>query len=190
MKKVMLTTAIIVASMSAGTINAASTGTINFTGSITDATCSVAVDGDSSGNATVKLPEINKSALAAADTTAGGVLFTLSLSNCSLGTGTAAVTKAAAFFQAGDTVDLNTGRLKQTATTDAATNVSLQLYDPENADAPIKVGYATQIDATTYKTISTTAATDLHYGVRYYAEGAAATAGKVTSKVIYNLMYK
>lgn len=173
----------------AGVANAVSTGTINFTGNITDATCSVAVDGDTSGNSTVKLPEVNKSALAAADTTAGGVLFTMTLSDCALGT-EVPVTKASAFFQAGDTVDLSTGRLKQTETTNAATNVSLQLFDPENANAAIKVGYSTQVDSNTYKTISAGSSTDLHYGVRYYAEGGAASAGKVASKVVYNIMYK
>lgn len=170
-----------------GSAHAVSTGTINFEGQITDATCDVAVNGDTSGLATVKLPEVNKSALAVKDATAGGVLFTMTLSNCDLGTDVP-VTKASVFFQAGDTVDLNTGRLKQTAATDAATLVSLQLFDPE-AGKPIQVGYASQIDDNTYKTITAEGTADLHYGVRYYAEGAV-TPGKVTSKVVYNLMYK
>ncbi|MET6677917.1 fimbrial protein [Citrobacter amalonaticus] len=189
MKLGTLTTAIILTLGVAHSASAVSTGTINFEGNITDATCEVAVDGDSTGNTTVKLPEVNKSALATANSTTGGVLFTMTLSGCTLGTDVP-VTKAAAFFQAGDTVDLATGRLKQTATTGAAENVSLEVYDPENANAPIKVGYASQVDSSTYKAISTSGSTDLHYGVRYYAEGAAATAGKVTSKVVYNLMYK
>lgn len=189
MKLRIITASAILALGVSHTASAASTGTINFEGNITDATCEVAVDGDTTGNTTVKLPEINKSALATANSTAGGVLFTMTLSGCTLGTDMP-VTKASAFFQAGDTVDLATGRLKQTATTNAAENVSLEIYDPENADAPIKVGYSSQTDSNTYKAISGAGSTDLHYGVRYYAEGAAATAGKVTSKVVYNLMYK
>lgn len=191
MKKIIVVTAIIL-SGTVLTANAASSGTITFNGQITDTTCDVTVDGQGA-SATVTLPTVSSSLLTSAGSVAGTTDFTMQLSNCSLGNN---ISKVSAYFQSGSTVDPATGHLLQTATS-GASNVDLQLLDPGNSNQPIKAGDASQIagnttknmtsDGTTTGTLLTTI--NLPYAVQYYATGAA-TAGTVTSSVVYNLQYQ
>ncbi|WP_373408413.1 fimbrial protein, partial [Vibrio jasicida] len=91
--------------------------------------------------------------------------------------------KVAAYFQAGATVDPSTGRLVNKATTDAATNVDLQLSEADGT--VIKAGDSTQV----YQTVDASAGSaTLNYGVEYFATGQS-TAGAVDSSVIYSLSY-
>lgn len=159
---------------------AASTGTITFNGELTASTCDVIVDGQNK-DATIVLPTVSTSQLTAATQVAGQTGFNMALSNCA---GT--LKTAAAFFEAGSTVDTVTGRLKNTNAT-GAKNVSLQLLDGANGSA-IQAGNQNQIAKNTYASVSTGSAT-LPYAVQYYAEGAT-TAGLVKSSVVYSIMYK
>lgn len=68
-----------------------------------------------------------------------------------------------------------------------AKEVQLQLLDGANFNA-IKVGNTSQVNDTTYYTITNDKAT-LPYAVEYYAIGKT-EAGKVTSSVVYTLQYK
>ncbi|WPU21968.1 fimbrial protein [Cedecea neteri] len=164
--------------------NAASTGTITFNGSITDATCDVSVDG-TGADATVQLPVVAASELASAGQTTGRTNFTLGLSNCNLGEGDSA--SVAAFFQPGTTVDSATGRLIQTDAA-GAENVSLQLRDGTN-DSVIFAGDSSQMTTAAFKNVEAGKDIKLPYSAEYYAEGKA-TAGAVASSVVYNLQYK
>ena len=168
---------------SASMVQAASTGTITFTGELTGTTCDVSVDGQGA-NATVTLPTIGTNQLTAPGNTAGSTNFLMELTNCS---GT--LTTVSSFFEAGATVDNVTGRLKNTGGT--AGNVTLQLRDGSSATAAvIKAGSASQVNGTTYVAYSGTPGTaTLPYMVEYYAEGAT-TAGTVNSSVVYSLQYK
>ncbi len=166
--------------MSAGT-QAASTGTITFNGELTANTCDVIVDNQAK-DATIVLPTISTSQLTAAAQVAGRTGFNMALSNCA---GT--LKTAAAFFEAGATVDPVTGRLKNTATTGGATNVSLQLLDGANSSV-IAAGNSNQTTKNTYVNVATGTAS-LPYAVQYYADGAT-TAGTVKSSVVYSIMYK
>ncbi|MEX1842741.1 type 1 fimbrial protein [Enterobacter cloacae] len=187
MKKLTLALSFAALTGVSGLAQAASTGTINFEGLLTATTCDVNVDGQGP-DATVVLPTMGVSQLASAGQTGGKTGFNMSLSNCA---GT--LKTASAFFEAGPTVDLVTGRLKNTFVGSgddaAATNVSLQLLDGSSASyAAIQAGNANQVTSTTYVDIASGSA-NLPYAVQYYAD-AATTAGKVASQVVYSLQYK
>lgn len=180
MKKILLS-AIATVVLSSGIAQAASTGTITFNGELTANTCDVIVDGQTA-NATVVLPSVSTSQLQSATLTAGDTDFVMALNNCS---GT--LQTASAFFEAGASVDIATGRLLNT--TGTAANVSLQLLDGSSpARAEIQVGSQNQVTNSTYKDV-TSGSTTLPYIVRYYAE-AATTAGTVVSNVVYSIQYQ
>ncbi|WP_324663562.1 fimbrial protein [Enterobacter bugandensis] len=160
---------------------AASTGTITFNGELTATTCDVIVDGQAA-DATVVLPTVGTNQLNAANKTAGETGFVMALNNCA---GT--LQTASAFFEAGPSVDVVTGRLKNMSGT--ATNVSLQLIDASSpTHAVIQAGNQNQVTNTTYKDVSSGSA-NLPYAVRYFAENAT-TAGTVVSNVVYSIQYQ
>lgn len=169
--------ALLVAGMSTAS---ASDGTIIFNGKITDATCDVTVN-NSSKDGTVTLPTISKTPLASSGATAGDTSFTINLANCNPKAG-----KVRAFFEAGGTVDMTAGRLKNMQSTGGAGNVQLQLKN--ESGTVLKVGDTSQrINAAT--SLSTEGKADLPYIVSYYAT-APATAGLVTSSVTYSVDYE
>ncbi|MDQ9127430.1 fimbrial protein [Serratia fonticola] len=182
MKKLAIAASLIAVFGTVGLAQAASTGTITFNGELTANTCDVIVDGQAA-NATVVLPTVSTSQLQTATRTAGDTGFVMALNNCAGAT----LDTASAFFQAGASVDLVTGRLLNT--TGGATNVSLQLLDASSpSQAVIKVGSQDQKTMTTYKDV-TGGSTTLPYIVRYYAE-AATGPGTVVSNVVYSIQYQ
>lgn len=188
MKKLVIAASLAALFASVNGAQAASTGTIQFEGLLTATTCDVTVDGQGP-DATIVLPTMGINQLNAAGKTGGKTGFNMALSNCE---GT--LKTASAFFEAGPTVDLTTGRLKNTLSggsgdDTAATQVSLQLLDGSSASyAPIQAGNTNQIVNTTYVDIASGSA-NLPYAVQYYADNAT-TAGKVASQVVYSLQYK
>ncbi|WP_422527817.1 fimbrial protein [Serratia fonticola] len=181
MKKLAIAVSLITASGFSGLALAASTGTITFNGELTANTCDVIVDGQAA-DATVTLPTVGISQLQTVASTAGDTGFIMALNNCA---GT--LQTASAFFEAGTSVDLVTGRLKNMVGN--ATNVSLQLLDGSNSSlSVIQAGNANQVTNTVYKNISSGSA-NLPYVVRYYAE-APTTAGTVVSNVVYSIQYQ
>ncbi len=62
---------------------------------------------------------------------AGRTPFQINLTNC------ASVGKVATYFEPGATVDFNTGRLLNQATSGAAANVNIQLLGSNNAVIPV-----------------------------------------------------
>lgn len=206
MKKSIISAALVVMSGAAFMAHADSTGTITFDGKVTDTTCDVSVNGQGA-DAVVTLPTVSSALLASQGQVTGKTGFNMELTNCTLNDplndaakdpkvqGLLSVSKVSAFFQAGSTVDTVTGHLKQQDTS-GAQNVSLELLDG-TTDQPIKAGDSSQVDGNTYynMTDNGTAAGNvlnsiiLPYSVQYYADGAA-TAGQVTSSVVYNLQYK
>ncbi|SQI40046.1 S-fimbrillin [Leminorella richardii] len=182
LKNVVLSAAI-VAAFGAATAQAASNGTVNFTGEVIDKTCDVTIDGAASP-VTVVLAAVDKSQLATAGSTAKRTSFNIELTNCS---GGATVSEAAAFFENGATVDAIGYRLNNTLNDGTeASNVQLQLVDAATGNA-IKVGSPDQSTTTTTYDLSSGAAT-LPYAVEYYATGAA-TPGLVASSVNFTINY-
>lgn len=181
MKKLVIISALAAVFGSVGMAQAASTGTITFNGELAATTCEVMVDGQTA-DALITLPTVGINQLTAAGNTAGQTGFNMALSNCE---GT--LKTASAYFEAGASVDLVTGRLKNM--TGSATNVSLQLRDGSNASQNIiKAGNSNQTENNTYVDVAGGSA-NLPYSVEYYAEGAT-EAGTVASNVIYSIQYK
>lgn len=183
MKKLTIVASLVAVFGSAGLTQAASTGTITFNGELTATTCDVIVDGQAA-DATVTLPTIGTNQLTAATQTAGRTGFNMALSNCA---GT--LKTVSAFFEAGSSVDLVTGHLKNMGGT--ASNVSLQLRDGSSStQAVIEAGNQNQRLNTIYVPYDLTAGTaNLPYAVEYYADGAT-TPGTVLSNVVYSIQYK
>lgn len=181
MKKLVLSTAVM-ALFAASALNAqaASTGTITFNGELTATTCDANVDGQGP-DATIILPTVGTNQLTQAAQTAGRTGFNINLTNCA---GT--LQTASAFFEAGTSVDLKTGHLKNVG--GDATNVSLQLREEQGSEAVIEAGNSNQTSKASYVDISSGTG-DLPYAVEYYADGAT-TAGTVVSNVVYSIQYK
>lgn len=156
----------------------ASDGTISFSGSVVNATCTVTVN-NSAASATVNLPTVSQATLGANGEVAGATRFTVNLSGCTTGR------TVNVYFEAGSTVDPITGNLVNGGT---AGNVQVQLLT--NAGSPISVGSSTQATSTGIAMTASPAVTGgvLNYSAQYYATGAS-TAGSVTTSVTYSLTY-
>lgn len=188
MKKSVISASIFsIISATALSAQAESNGTITFNGALTDTTCEVVV-ADQGPDATVQLPDVSVKELTVAGRTRATTDFDMKLSDCVISSG-GAHSKVAAFFEAGPTVDLSTGRLKNMATVDNATNVDLQLLDASNNFAVIDVGSSNQKTNMAYVDINADGTAVLPYAVEYYATGQT-TPGVVTSQVTYTLQYK
>ncbi|SOE99177.1 Pilin (type 1 fimbria component protein) [Burkholderia sp. OK233] len=144
----------------------AADGTITFTGSVSNTTCSInGVASGSPADVTVPLKEVTASSLAAAGAT-----------GC-----TGAATKAVANFENGPTVDQTTGNL--TNTTGSAKNVQVQLLNAQRQ--PINVVTSLNND------IATNGA-DINAGsgnLQYYSTGGAQP-GSVNTSVQYTMQYQ
>lgn len=188
MKKIIVSLSVLTV-LSAASIaaNAASTGTITFNGELTDSTCNVDINGQGA-DGIVNLPTVSVNQLTAAGETTGRTAFNMNLSDCVVGA-QGGHSKVSAFFQPGTTVDLATGRLKNTDTA-GATQVDLQLLDVSGGYKKINVGNTDQVNAMEYLDIDqSTGSVMLPYAVEYYANGQT-TPGLVQSSVVYNLQYK
>ncbi|HCI4622260.1 TPA: type 1 fimbrial protein [Klebsiella quasipneumoniae subsp. similipneumoniae] len=183
MKKISLFTTLGVAAIFTMSAHSESTGRITFNGQITGTTCNVMV-ASQSNNATITLPTVSSSQLTELGKVAGTTDFDMVLTDCS--TAEDDMKTVSAYFEAGDQVDTQTGRLNNQIT-DGAGNVTLQLLDRENMQ-PIKIGADSQKDGSTYAKIEDGRAV-LNYAVQYHAERAV-TPGLVSSYVTYSLQYQ
>jgi len=177
MKKTIISSLLAVAAL-APVASFAADGTINFTGTVTDQTCTIT--GDNGTNYTVNLPKVGASSLASAGNKAGATPFSIKLSNCST-----SATGARANFEIGANVDTSSGYLKNTSTgSTAATNVQIGLAAQDGTEIKLN---ATQ--PTTFFPITNKAA-NLTYLAQYVANGGAAGAGAVTTNVQYTIVYQ
>ena len=190
MKKLVLTTLIAAGLGVARTAFADQTnsGTITITGKVLDTTCKI--NGQDSGDLTVKLPPVSTKALAHTGATTGDTAFTLELTECSSATNQLA-TKAAAFFlNESDKVTAD-GKLLNKPDGTAAQNVVVQLLHADG-DTPIDItkDYEGQTpdDKKALMDSGNKKAT-LRYKARYYATDVAG-AGEVKSTVNYTIAYE
>ncbi|EIB7086914.1 fimbrial protein [Acinetobacter baumannii] len=179
MKKLALIAALSVV----GIANAqAADGTITINGLVTDKTCDIVTPAGK--DFTVTLPTVSKQTLAVAGDVAGRTPFQINLTNC------ASVGKVATYFEPGATVDFNTGRLLNQATSGAAANVNIQLLGSNNNFIPVLAAGANGAQANSqWVDVAEGASADLNYYAEYYATGAS-TAGKVTTSVQYTIIYQ
>lgn len=159
---------------------AISDNTITFQGDVTTETCSVTINGNSA-KPLVLLPSVNASTLAESGKTSGKATFDIGVSGC---TGSKdATTKVSSVF-AGNNV-ATTGDLGNVATTDAATNVNIQILDTKDKAIDFSSPFTADGDLTLDAGKSAATAT---YTAQYVATGKA-TAGAVESTMQYAVSY-
>ena len=190
MAKISLLAAACVASTVLASSSAwASDGTITFAGTIYEQSCSISGNGGSA-DFQVDMPHLSKNALNAAGKSAGATPFSIRLTNCNTTpttrAGGTAFTKVKAFFEPGPDVDFSTGRVKNTTATGAATHLQIEILNTDGELIDLSKG-SSQISPEA--TLVNDAAT-LNYIARYYANGAAVTAGSVNAKVTYSIIYQ
>ncbi|MFL9878969.1 fimbrial protein [Herbaspirillum rhizosphaerae] len=154
----------------------ASDGTITISGTVTAQTCTI---NGGTANFTVTLPKVPAASLATAGSKAGATPFTIALTGCTAGSGS-----ARAFFEAGPNVDTATGRLNIAG--GGAGNVQVGLATAAGTD--INVGAASGAQNSTYVPIASGNA-NLTYLAQYVATGTA-TAGAVTTSVTYTIEFQ
>ncbi|RMH90931.1 type 1 fimbrial protein [Lysobacter pythonis] len=159
----------------------AADGTITFTGKITDKTCTIST---ASKNLAVALPTVSKTTLNAAGKTAGRTPFSLKLTGCT------ASSSVAAYFEPGDGVDITTGRLKNQATSSAASNVQIQLLGANSMPLLVKAAGADGVQGNSqWVVVDSSNNATLDYYAEYYATNST-TAGEVKGSVAYTITYK
>lgn len=177
MNKSLLSTAlvaVIAATAFAPTAQAASSGTISFTGKVLADTCVIKINNSASN--VVALPTVMAATFgSAAGNVAGATNFTVDLSNCD--TNTASANMA---FTAGTSIDSTTGNLKNA--TAGGSNVQIQLL---NGTAAINT--STQANAPVIPVSGGAGSASLT--AQYISTATATTAGLVTSSVGFTLTY-
>ncbi|MFM0736238.1 type 1 fimbrial protein [Paraburkholderia xenovorans] len=165
-------------------------GVFNFTGTVTDTTCTVTTG---ASNQTIVLPTVSASSVKGTTTTTpvGLTPFTIAMSNCSGSTRTGAV----AFFEPGATIDSNTGMLTNSSGT--ATNVEIGLY---NADKTfINLSYISGSQGVKSVTLTGSPATSgaftnysgtARFLAGYVANGGTPGAGSISTSVNYTIVYQ
>jgi len=150
--------------------------TINFTGTVTDQTCTIS--NATGGTLSVAMPSVSASQFKAVGDVAGTTPFNVTLTNCP-----ASVTKVAGLFELGPNVDTTTGNLKiAAATTNKAGNVQVQLLDSTGAKVRADGGRTPSVD------VSSGGAT-INMLSQYYATAATVTAGKTDTSVGFTVVY-
>lgn len=167
-------------------------GTIQFTGSVIDAPCSIAPE---SQNIQVNLGQVNLKTLDQKDKTSSTVPFTINLTGCSFeapaNQDTAVqYSKVAVTFPGTNSPagGADKGKIANGAT-DAAENVVIQLLKGD-ATSPVDLSKLnpTAADADNIQLDSTSATSKLQFYARMMATGTA-TAGNVGATVTYKLHY-
>ncbi|MFV5193029.1 fimbrial protein [Acinetobacter sp. 'aerobic (ED)'] len=169
------------------TVFAAPTGTINFTGTLVDGTCDATIGSTSSVNGDFILPTVNIASLAAANETYGDTPFIIKLSGAGCKTTGGTVKIATPYFEADPTKVNAAGRLINTASSDKADKVEIQLVTSTKDvidlnEAPVTQKTTTGIDLGSN-------VTDFKYFARYFATDTAAK-GNVEGSVTYSILYK
>jgi major type 1 subunit fimbrin (pilin) len=169
---------VLIASLAATPMVAQATdGTISFTGSLSNSTCTI---NGGTGSFSVALPVVSISSLGSAAATAGATPFSIKMTGCT-GTSTSTTT----YFESGAAINYANGRLKNTAATTPATNVEIELLNADNSVIDLSKAVGAQGVAAAPMSASSSTA---NFVARYYAS-AATTAGAVASTVNYSITY-
>ncbi|WP_367380630.1 fimbrial protein [Stenotrophomonas cyclobalanopsidis] len=174
--------AVLAALLSAGWMGSAvAAPTISFYGEVSQQTCVAQING--STEASVLMPTVPASALATVGATAGLTPFTLSLTGCTAPSA-GSVNVSTKFLGRAVTAG---GHLGNTALSSPAGNVALQLTADAAGATPVVLNGITTVPGAVLASGATS--TSHQYGVRYIAEGGAATPGAVLGVVEYALTY-
>lgn len=153
----------------------ANDGTINFTGEVLDAACSVDVGASSA--LSVSLGQVQKTAFSGPGSTADATKFTLKLSNCP-----DTITKATVKFD-GTAYSGDNTVLALTTGTGVATGVGIQLMDATNTVVPLFT------DSSAY-TLVKDDENDLDFYARYIQKDASVSAGKADATASFTIAYQ
>ena len=166
---------------------AANDGNINFNGKITATTCLVngQQPGQNNADVNVNLGDAPTSKLSAAAATANTTGFSITVGGAGDSGCTDGQTAYVRFDPTSAAIDPTSGRLDNTATTGAATNVQVQVLNGAGSSAGSVIDLRSQ-DSQGVVIANNTATINL--AAQFYAT-APATAGAVTSKVGYQVVY-
>ncbi|MBY6255270.1 type 1 fimbrial protein [Phytobacter diazotrophicus] len=192
MKQLLLVASVTTAISLANITNAATNGTVNFSGKLNDQTCQVTLNDGSSASGIVVLPTVPKEKLDATLSTAGKTPFTLKLTGCKASTTAFGVT---AYFPNNSYSAPTTGvLLNQETGATAAAFVNLQILQKiGTTETAVHIGKP--ITDTSYK-FTTVAANSssatMNYAVQYINSysGVTIKPGKVKGIAIYELAYQ
>ncbi|MGZ0718705.1 fimbrial protein [Pseudomonas palleroniana] len=184
MKRQVIAVSLLMIASSIQVANAASDGTISFSGGISSTTCTVTVNGGTSGSTTVTLPTVGMAGMTSVGVTKGATALNFSLSGCTASSGTAAASATIA-FQGGDGISSG-GNVLNTymPSSSAASGIVLQIKDASNQ--AVVIGNApTSAD---YSPLSSGGMTK-SYTVQYLTTSAAPVAGYFSGAVTYSISY-
>ncbi|ENA0610254.1 fimbrial protein [Enterobacter bugandensis] len=175
MKKSMIVAAFAATSILAWSNAFASAGTVNFTGEIMDAACTVDV---ASQNQTVALGKYNKSEFTALGNKTAAKKFDIVLKNCPN-----TVTSAKVRFDGKpDATDSNLLAI-DSSVSGAATGVGINLMTADKADLPLHGG-----NSYSYS-LSSTQDNTLNFYAQYKSTAASVTAGPANSVANFSVVY-
>lgn len=181
-KKTLLTGFVALTALSASSVYAAQENSIRFKGEVSAQTCNVSVNDSTSAAPVILLQTAKVSDLSATGNTSTPTNFSMKLTGC---TDPKTATQDIKIHFASSNVDAS-GNLKNIATDSPASNVAIQLLDPENNVIDLKSGEAT---AKAFSLNPNETSGEAQYTARYIATGGAATAGKVEATVQYAISY-
>lgn len=168
----------------------ASAETLNFTGNVVANTCTATAGNSQS----VVMTNVQTASLANSGDHALGASFNVQLRNCG-----ATAKNVRLEFSNATGVDTATGRMTNTASgTTAATNVQVALRASADATSDLVLGSASAVTPFVMSTYTAadangnpaTNVASIPLWAFYVANGGAATAGTVTSSVVFNIGYQ
>lgn len=157
---------------------ASAMSTVTFQGEVTDQTCNVVVNGNTSG--VVMLPTVSSASLKDAGATAGLTPFTVQVDGCKAPKD-AAQKISTKFLGHNVTTKGNLGN------TGTATNVAIQLTDKASGGKAVVLNGLTAVAGLELPTGQTSAS--YQFGVQYVSENGGAGAGSVQAVAEYTLSY-
>jgi len=177
-KKTLVT---MIVALTASSAFAAQQNSIRFKGSVSAQTCNISVNDSTSAAPVILLQAAKVSDLTAAGNTSTPTTFSMKLTGCA-NPGTAGEDIKINFVS--NNVDAS-GNLKNISTTSPATNVAIQLLDPDSHAINLSSGQAT---SKAFSLLSGTDSAEAQFTAQYIATGAA-TAGNVEASVQYAINY-
>ncbi|SLK14104.1 major type 1 subunit fimbrin (pilin) [Enterobacter sp. NFR05] len=193
MKKLLLMASVTAAISLVNAANAATSGTVNFSGKLNDQTCQVVLNNSGSPSGAITLPTVPKEKLAIKWSTAGKTTFTLKLTGCKASSTAFGV--LAYFPPTAYTLDVGAfGFLKNLETgPTAAEGVNLKIVQVfGTSEREIYLGKPITDANYQYTTVAAgaTSATLSYYTQYVNSTGAAVKAGKVKGIAVYELAYQ
>jgi major type 1 subunit fimbrin (pilin) len=161
-------------------------GTITFTGSVADATCTVtggAGTNGGTGNFTVALPQVAPSDLATVGETAAPTAFNVQIGGAGQASCVDGSIGTMSFLTSSPQIDAASGNLKNALA--GETNAEIQLLDGTTS-APINLATGTYSVASPAVANNTA---EIPFTAQYVAADAAATPGTLSTSVVYQVVF-